>query len=126
MSKKKYENAAAKQKAYRIRHGQKRKVPLEIRRGEKLGAQETDLRAKRDNESWEDYHTYIQAVTRKARQKQAKAVTTQDKETSPGASRGGIEPVMDESYYEIREEHERSLKRLGERRRIRKNDRKAK
>ena len=126
MSKKKYENAAAKQKAYRIRHGQKRKVPLEIRRGEKLGAQESDLRAKREGETWEDYHAYIGNAIAKARQKQARAVTTQDKVTSPGASRGGTEPVMEESYYEIREEHERSLKKLGERRRIRKNDKKAK
>jgi hypothetical protein len=120
MSKKKYKNAAEKQKAYRLRHGQKRKVPLEIRRGEKLGAQETDLRAKRDNESWDEYHIYIEKVIAKARQKQARAVVTQDKEITPGASRGGTEPVMGEDYYEIREAHEASLKKLGKRGRIKK------
>jgi hypothetical protein len=56
--KRKYKNAAEKQKAFRLRHGQKVKVPVEIRRGEKLGSQETDLRAKKEGETWDGAEIY--------------------------------------------------------------------
>lgn len=125
MSKKIYKTAAEKQKAYRIRHGQRRKVPVTMRRGEKLGAQETDLRAKKEGESWEEYHTYIEKTITKARLKQAKATTTRDEEVKPGANRKGKEPgfdkewrEIDEDYYEIKEAHEKMLKALEERSKI--------
>lgn len=117
--KKKYPNAAARQKAFRLRHGQKSRVPLEIRRGEKLGAQEADLRPKRDGESWEKYHSYIRSSVERAQHRQKGEVVPQsevgDGDDSKGAKRstGGYkEPQMGEEYYELRRKYEKDLEEL--------------
>ena len=121
-----YLNAAARQKAFRIRHGQKKKVPVEIRRGEKLGSQETDLRQKKEGETWDQYQVYVNKAVERARHRQAGQVTSQvevgDEEDSKGAKRsvGGYkEPEMGEEYYETRYRHEESLEKLGKGRKIR-------
>ena len=124
--KRKYLNAAARQKAFRIRHGQKKKVPVEIRRGEKLGSQEADLRQKREGETWEQYRVYVNKAVERARHRQIGQVTPQvgagDEEDSKGAKRsvGGYkEPELGEEYYETRYQHKKSLKKLGKGRKIR-------
>ena len=68
-----YRNAAEKQKAWRIKHGQKRKVSIEIRRGERLGASESEIRGKKEGETWEEYHTFVARTVTTARMRQAKA-----------------------------------------------------
>lgn len=125
--KKKYPNAAARQKAFRLRHGQKSRVPLEIRKGEKLGAQETDLRPKRDGESWQEYHSYIRTSVERARHRQKGVVMPQsevgDGEDSKGAKRsaGGYkEPQMSEEYYELRCKYEKDLEELDKKGRMKK------
>ena len=119
--KKVYPNAAARQKAFRIRHGQKRKVSIEISRGERLGSQETDLRAKKEEETWEQYQVYINKAVEAARRRQASEVVPQidNKGDSKGAKRsvGGYkEPSIGEEYYETREQYEAQIKKIGERR----------
>ena len=123
MTKKKYKNAAEKQKAYRLRHGQKPKVPLEIRRGEKLGSQEGDLRARKEGETWEGYHMYIKGAIQKAKFRLKDVVVMQEGEDgdSIGAKRsvGGYkEPTMSEDYYEIRERYEKELEQKQKGRKI--------
>lgn len=119
MSKKKYANAAEKQKAWRIRHGQLRKVPLELRRGERLGAQEADLRDKKSEESWSDYHKYLLSAVGKARTRQKSDVVSQKDKDENGDSKrarrsvGGYkEPQFSEDYYEIRRKYESDLEAL--------------
>lgn len=73
MTKKKYANAAEKQKAWRIRHGQARKVSIELRRGEELGASETTFRLRKEGESWEEYGKYMEKSVNAARKRQASA-----------------------------------------------------
>jgi hypothetical protein len=125
MSKKKYLNAAAKQRAYRIRHGQKRKVPIPIRRGEQLGTSEAVLRAKKDNETWEEYQKYITDRVCRARSFDKKSVEKykiDESGESVGAKRGFgrvVEPEMDEDYFETQHQHEESFKKLGEGKKIR-------
>ena len=114
--KKKYANAAEKQRAWRLRHGQPRKVPLEIRRGERTGASETELRERKEGESWEEYHSYLSKSVSTARRRQeivGGAVSEiNDEEGSLGAKRsmGGYkEPEFPEEYYEIRRKYESDL-----------------
>lgn len=128
--KKKYPNAAARQKAFRIRHGQRKKVPVEIRRGEKLGSQEADLRQKKEGETWEQYQLYIKRAVERARYRQAGQVAPQvgagDEEDSKGAKRsvgGYTEPIMDEEYYEIARKKEEGLRSLGKGRKMKKRRR---
>lgn len=113
MSKKKYANAAEKQRAWRIRHGQKKKVPLELRRGEKLGSQSGDIRTKKEGESWEAYRKYVESAVLKAEYREKGAVVPQIEEgVSTGAKRsaGGYkEPEFSEDYYEIRRKYESDL-----------------
>ena len=122
MSKKKYKNAAEKQKAWRVRHGQPRKVALKIRRGEDLGTSAAQLRQKRENETWEEYHKYIVNRVSKAHSfKPLRAPRINDEEESVGAKRVSgkyTEPTFDEDYYEIRAKYEKDLHELGERQKI--------
>ena len=122
--KKVYKNAAEKQRAWRIKHGQKRKVPLEIRRGEALGSSETTFRAKKEDESWEAYRKYIAESTEAARRRQSSAAGAgEDTKTSvPGgiASRerrytGVDETAFQEDYYELRAKYEKDLEDLDKR-----------
>ena len=104
MTKKKYANAAEKQRAWRLRHGQKRKVPLEIRRGEELGASETTFRQKKEEETWEEYHKYLTASINAARRRQASAGGKEIKgEVKPGGDTRG-QRLYPGDYYEIRRE----------------------
>jgi hypothetical protein len=108
MSKKKYANAAEKQKAWRIRSGrQKKKVPLEIRRGEALGASETTFRQKKEDETWEEYHKYLTASINAARKRQISVggKVMKDVEKSGGDTRG--QRVYSGDYYEMRKEVEK-------------------
>ena len=120
-----YKNVAEKQKAWRIKHGQKRKVPLEIRRGEALGSSETTLRAKKESETWEAYHIYITETTAAARRRQSSAAGAGGKQkiATPGgiASRerrftGVDETAFQEDYYELRAKYEKDLFELDGRR----------
>ncbi|MCK4307392.1 hypothetical protein KAW50_04095 [candidate division WOR-3 bacterium] len=104
MTKKKYANAAEKQRAWRIRHGQKQKVPLALRRGEELGASETTFRQKKEDESWEDYHKYLTASINAARKRQKSAGGKEIKrEVKPGGDARG-QRVYPGDYYEMRRE----------------------
>ena len=104
MTKKKYKNAAEKQKAWRIRHGQSRKVPLALRRGEELGASETTFREKKEGETWEEYGKYVEASVRAARKRQASAGGKEIKgEVKPGGDLRG-QRVYSGDYYEMRRE----------------------
>lgn len=115
MSRKKYKSAAEKQKAYRLRHGQKRKVPLEIRRGIKLGSQEGDLRAKKEGETWEEYKLYIDKAIKGSRAREKGGVAFIPKE----GQKPGVSGELDEGYYEIQHQHEKSLEKLGEGKKVR-------
>ena len=118
--KKKYKNAAEKQRAWRIRTGkQKEKVPISIRRGEKLGTSEGVIRLKRPDETWEEYHNYIEARREKldVKYKYVKIEKSDEEGMSIGASRGGVEPTMNEDYYEIRAQYEKDLYELEQKRR---------
>jgi hypothetical protein len=118
MAEKKYKNAAEKQRAWRIRHGQKVKVPLEVRRGEKTGSQSGDIRGKKEGETWEAYDKYLKSAILKAEYREKGAVIPpKDKGISTGAKRsiGGYkEPIFPEGYYELREKYERDLEALTE------------
>ena len=134
MSKKKYANVAEKQKAWRIRSGkQKRKVPLELRRGEPLGSSEVELREKKEGETWEEYHKYISATTAVARKRQQSARGAGSKEqiVSAGGSarkerrfQGVDETVFSGDYYEMRKEHEEELEKSTKSRKIKKGGKK--
>ena len=121
--KKKYKNAAEKQRAWRIRHGQPRKVPLRIRVGEKLGGSEAYLRDREEGESWEDYDKYLRTRVAKARAfKSEQLPIEREGEESVGAKRAFgkyKEPFMGESYYEMQREHEISLEKATASRRNR-------
>jgi len=128
--KKKYKNAAEKQRAWRIRTGkQKEKVPISIRRGEKLGTSEGQLRAKKEGETWEEYDKYLHqrvSTARAAGMYQGKPIA-KDEGKSIGASRaeGGYkEPEMSEEYYEIRAQYEKGLYELEQKRRKKIGERK--
>ena len=121
--KKIYKTVAEKQRAWRIRSGkQKVKVALPLRRGEKLGTSEGLIRAKKEGETWKEYHVYIQERLGKA-----KSVTMEgglpivdEGEESVGAKRifgRGVEPEMSEDYYELRANYEKGLLELDEKRR---------
>ena len=112
MSKKKYKNAAEKQKAWRIRHGQPRKVSIELRRGEELGASETTFRLRKEGESWEEYGKYVEESVSAARKRQASAkgggaVPTPVK---PGGDTRGT-AVYPGDYHEMRCVVEKPIKR---------------
>jgi len=116
--KKKYANAAEKQRAWRIRTGkQKAKVPIPIRRGEKLGTSEAQLRAKKEGETWKEYDEYLhQRVSRARTAKAYEGVPAEGKEgDSLRARRAGgayVEPEMSEDYYELRAQYEKGLYEL--------------
>ena len=114
--KRKYKNAAEKQKAFRLRHGQKRKVPLEIRRGVKLGSQEGDLRLKKEGETWEEYRTYIDKAVKDSRAREKGGIAF----IPTAGQKAGVPAELDEEYYEIQYQHEQSLKKLGVGRKARK------
>ena len=131
--KKKYASAGEKQRAWRIRTGkQKAKVPLEMRRGERLGASESEIRAKKEGETWEEYHVFINRTVALARKRQEKAKGAAGKsetengynfENSIGAKRGygkTQEPEMTEEYYEIRAQYEKSLEDLDKKGKLKK------
>lgn len=111
-----YKSAAEKQRAWRLRHGQPSKVSTDIRIGEKLGTSEAYLRAKNSNETWEEYHRYIQTRVGKARVFKSEQVPIETKEgDSIGAKRvvgKYVEPSMDEEYHEIRRRYEADLEKL--------------
>ena len=116
MTKKKYANAAEKQRAWRIRHGQKQKVPLEFRKAEQLGASETTFRQKKEDETWEEYHKYLTASINAARKRQISAGGKERKEEKPGGktrAKGegknseNEEIVFPIEYYERRREWEK-------------------
>ena len=123
MTKKKYANAAEKQKAWRQRHGQKKKVPLEIRRGEELGASETTFRQKKEEETWEEYHKYLTASINAARKRQVSAGGKEIKKEveKPGGDLGR-QRVYSGDYYEMRREKEKPLegRKIKEKRRKKK------
>ena len=112
MSKKKYKNAAEKQKAWRIRHGQRPKVPLELRRGEELGASETTFRERKEGETWEEYHEYVLASVKAARKRQASAKGAGGKEKieKPGGDVKGV-GVYSVDYYELQRQREIDLEK---------------
>ena len=121
--KKIYRSVAEKQRAWRIRSGkQKEKVPLPIRRGEKLGTSEAQLRAKKEDETWEEYDKYLHQRVSKARAAdmyQGKSID-KDEDESIGATRaegGYVEPEWSEEFYEIKAQYERSLFELEQKRR---------
>jgi len=123
--KKKYANVAEKQRAWRIRSGkQKQKVPLELRRGQRLGASESELRAKREDESWDEYHAYILNSVKFGRIRQEKAhggaSSTKESWHTVGGRRVNVdyaEPTISEEYYEIRHRYEKELEGLEQKRR---------
>jgi len=114
-----YANAAEKQKAWREKHGQKRKVPLEIRRGEELGSSEATIRPKKEGETWEEYHTYINRATTTARKRQARIGGGKIRIPKPGGD--VIRSEFGEDYYETRYQYEKGLEELGKGGRIGKN-----
>ena len=114
--KKKYHNAAEKQKAWRQRHGQKVKVPLALRRGERTGSRDY-LRERKEGESWTEYGKYIQTVVAATRVSEGKG-RVKIEEGGKGviqkrAFASYEEPTMDEEYYERRREHELSLEKVA-------------
>lgn len=113
--KKVYKSAAEKQKAFRLRHGQKRRVPLELRRGVKLGSQEGDLRAKKEGETWEEYKAYVDKAVKAARAREKGEVAFIPGE-GPKPSASG---EFGEEYYEIQRQHEKTLAELQEGKKIR-------
>ena len=121
--KKVYKNAAEKQRAWRIRSGkQKQKVPIPIRRGEKLGTSEAQLRAKKEDETWEEYDKYLHQRVSKARAVDMYQGKPVDKDAGESlratrAEGGYVEPEMSEEYYEIRVQYEKSLYELEQKRR---------
>ena len=125
--KKKYESVAAKQRAWRIRSGkQKQKVPLEIRRGQPLGSSEVELRLRKEGESWQEYHKYIETSVDRARRRQAHAggAAGRVREKLPGGVRqrerrdsSPDETVFEEDYYELRAKYEKDLYELEQKRR---------
>ena len=117
--KKLYANAAEKQKAWRERHGQKRKVPLEIRRGEELGSSETTIRQKREGETWEEYHEYLTKAVTTARRREQKAGGGKIRIPKPGGV--VIRSEFGEDYYETRYQYEKGLEELGKGGKIKKN-----
>ena len=114
---KKYKNAAEKQKAWRQRHGQKVKVPLSIRRGEKLGTSEGQVRERKEGESWEEYSKYLELRLSRAKIATARdphRPLTKEEGESLGAKRAHgkyKEPFMDEGCYERQRDHEISLEK---------------
>ena len=115
MTKKKYANAAEKQKAWRIRHGQKKKVPLEFRKVEQLGASETTFRQKKEEETWEEYHKYLTASIIAARKRQISAGGKEREDKKPGGHKAKAEgkntekreTVFPVEYYEMRKDWEK-------------------
>lgn len=103
---KKYKSNAEKQRAYRIRHGQKPKVPLEIRRGQPLGSSDTTFRDKKEDETWEEYAKYIHKSIQTARRRQEKASGTVEIVEEPrgvgSSKRANKQQVIPETYYERR------------------------
>ena len=120
--KRKYKTVAEKQRAWRIRHGiQKVKVPIPIRRGEDLGTSEGSIRAKKEGETWKDYHTYITERLKKAHasDRPSGLPIVDEKGVSVGAKRGfgkEVEPQMTEDYYELRVQYEKGLMELDNKR----------
>ena len=116
--KKIYRTVAEKQRAWRIRTGkQKVKVPLPLRRGEKLGTSEGFIRAKKEGETWKEYHVYIQERLGKAKSATMEGglPIENEGEESIGAKRifgRGTEPEMSEDYYELRAKYEKDLLEL--------------
>ena len=123
MTKKKYRNAAEKQRAWRIRHGQPRKVPLALRRGEEMGASETTFRQKKEEETWEEYSKYIQSSVSAARKRQVSAGGKEIKKEveKPGGDLRE-QRVYPGDYYEMRREIEKAPegRKIKEKRRKRK------
>ena len=124
--KRKYATVAEKQRAWRIRTGkQKQKVPLPIRRGEKLGTSEGYIRDKKMDETWEEYHRYIKerlGKAKKATMEGGRPIETEGEERV-GAKRifgRGAEPEMSEDYYEIRAQYEKSLEDLDKKGKLKK------
>lgn len=124
MTKKKWKNAAEKQREYRLRHGQKRKVPIPMRRGEKLGTSEGQIRERNEGETWEEYQRYIKLRILRAWIATAKdphkPITDEEGESKRArrAVGGYKEPEMGEDYYERRREHEEVLVKATKRRRV--------
>ena len=122
MTKRKYANAAEKQRAWRQRHGQKKKVPLLLRRGEELGASETTFRQKKEDETWEEYHKYLTTSINAARKRQVSAGGKETKAVEkPGSDERG-QQVYPGDYYEMRREMEKPPegKKIKEKRRRKK------
>ena len=139
MTKKKYKNVAEKQKAWRIRHGQPRKVPLEFRKVEELGSSETTFRNKKEDETWEEYHKYLTSSINAARKRQAIAGGKERKDEKPGGRRGTKakqkgevknmekeEVVFPVEYYEMQRERELELEKIIKGRKIKEKRRKTK
>ena len=139
MTKKKYANAAEKQRAWRLRHGQKKKVPLEFRKVEELGSSETTFRNKKEDETWEEYHKYLTSSINAARKRQAIAGGKERKDEKPGGRRGmkakqkgkvknmeKEEVVFPVEYYEIQRERELELEKIIKGRKIKEKRRKRK
>jgi len=122
--KKIYRNAAEKQRAWRIRTGkQKVKVPISLRRGEKLGTSEAHLRAKKEGETWEEYSKYLYQRISRARAAdmyQGKVIGKDEGESLRATRAEGSykEPEMGAEYYEIRARYEKELEGLQKRRKI--------
>ena len=114
-----YKNAAEKQKAWREKHGQKRKVPLEIRRGEELGSSETTIRQKKEDETWEQYHEYLTKAVTTARKREQKTGGGKIRIPKPGGD--VIRSEFGEDYYETRYQYEKGLEELGKGGKIKKN-----
>lgn len=110
--KKKYKNAAEKQRAWRIRTGkQKRKVPLVLREGEQKGTSEGQIRERHKGETWEEYHLYLTARFAKATgvsREQGKPIDS-GKRGVTARRGGGVEPVYPGDYYETQREYEKTL-----------------
>ena len=124
--KRKYATVGEKQRAWRIRSGkQKEKVPLSIRRGESLGTPEGSIRAKKEDETWEEYHKYLVVASNRGGfgDYKVKKGIGEDEGNSVGAKRtfwGGKEPEFSEDYYEIRAQYEKSLEDLDKKGKLKK------
>lgn len=108
---KKYKSAAEKQRAWRIKHGQKPKVPIAMRRGELLGSSETTFREKKEDESWEDYAKYVNKSVQSARKRQEKASGAIERTQELGSlasERAKQQPGIPETYYERRRRWEKT------------------
>ena len=121
-----YRNAAEKQRAWRIKHGQKQKVPLVLRRGQPLGSSTADLRAKSEEESWEEYHEYILNSVEKAHGREKKAMGATRRNGNIPKPGGREQPTrrfevkeeteFSEQYYELRVQYEKGLMELDNKR----------